>query len=142
MCARFSLTAPPELLARFFGLMGHLELLPRYNVAPTQPSLVVLRSGAPPQGDLFGPATPREVHGFAIVTTTANDLMAPIHDRMPVVVALEDFDRWLDPRTQRDELDGLLRPPAVDLFEATEVCNHVNRVRSEGPQCWQEVGDP
>lgn len=46
MCARFSLTAPPELLARFFGFLGVPEWEPRFNVAPTQ-AVPVLR-GPPP----------------------------------------------------------------------------------------------
>ena len=43
-----------------------------------------------------GPDGP--VRTFAILTTAANELMAPIHDRMPVIVLPEDYDAWLDPR--------------------------------------------
>lgn len=52
------------------------------------------------------PATQQGVETYTIVTTRANDLLAPIHDRMPVVIAVRDYDRWLD----ADD-------PATDLLE-------------------------
>ena len=46
-----------------------------------------------------------------ILTTAANDLVRPIHDRMPVIVAPEDYGRWLDPAVQKPEpILPLLRP--------------------------------
>ncbi|OJU68804.1 MAG: hypothetical protein BGO05_14450, partial [Rhizobiales bacterium 63-7] len=60
-----------------------------------------------------------EVDTAAILTTSANAVMAPIHERMPVVIRQEDFSRWLDCKTQepRDVAD-LLRPVEDDFFEA------------------------
>jgi putative SOS response-associated peptidase YedK len=52
------------------------------------------------------PASDQGVETYTIVTTRANDLLAPIHDRMPVVITERDYDRWLD----ADD-------PAVDLLE-------------------------
>jgi putative SOS response-associated peptidase YedK len=53
------------------------------------------------------PASQQGVETYTIVTTRANDLLAPIHDRMPVVIAERDYDRWLD---ADDAATDLLEP--------------------------------
>jgi putative SOS response-associated peptidase YedK len=75
------------------------------------------------------------VRTFSIITTTANATLAPIHDRMPVLLAPADRDRWLAP-TPADpgELIGLLRPAPDDLLELFPVSRRVNDVRNEGPE--------
>jgi putative SOS response-associated peptidase YedK len=75
-----------------------------------------------------------EVDTGAILTAAANSSFAPIHDRMPVVIAPEDFERWLDCKTQepREVLD-LMRAPDEDLFEAIPVSDLVNKVANIGP---------
>jgi len=70
----------------------------------------------------------------AIVTTEANELMAPIHDRMPVVLERAEWERWLDPATDLSEVEALLRPAAPDLFEAFPVSTAVNNVANDGPE--------
>lgn len=70
----------------------------------------------------------------AIVTTEANELMAPIHDRMPVVIERADWERWLDPGTDLSEVEGLLRPAATGVLEAFPVSTAVNNVANEGPE--------
>ena len=48
---------------------------------------------------------------FTILTTDANDLIRPLHDRMPVILDREDFDLWLDPAVEdRERLQPLLAP--------------------------------
>ena len=78
----------------------------------------------------------------AILTTAANDQIAHIHDRMPVVIRPEDFARWLDCRTQepRDVAD-LLRPVEPGFFEAIPISDKVNKVANMGPEI-QEPVDP
>lgn len=75
------------------------------------------------------------VESCCIVTTDANDALRPIHDRMPVIVAREDFGEWLngDP----DAAAGLLRPyPAAEM--ATYATNPiVNNARNDVPECVQ-----
>lgn len=63
-----------------------------------------------------------------IVTTRANALLAPVHDRMPVVLGESTWDHWLDP-TDRDvdALHALLEPPPVTWFEIFPVSARVNR---------------
>ena len=53
------------------------------------------------------PASQQGVETYTIVTTRANELLAPIHDRMPVVIAERDYDRWLD---ADDPATDLLQP--------------------------------
>lgn len=73
---------------------------------------------------------------FAVITTHANSLMTPIHDRMPVVVPREHYERWLSPEELGiRELGDMLVPPSVDGFEAFEVSPLVNRVQNDSPAC-------
>lgn len=68
----------------------------------------------------------------ALLTVPANAALAPIHDRMPVVIAPGDFDLWLDVAGARpDEIAGLLRPAADDLLEAVPVSRRVNGARDD-----------
>ena len=53
----------------------------------------------------------------AIITITPNDLMAPIHDRMPVILQPADYAAWLDPATDVVKLESLIKPvPEADLI--------------------------
>lgn len=71
---------------------------------------------------------------FSIVTTTPNEAIATLHDRMPVVLERETWDRWLDPRrADPSELMGLLAPSEADL-EIYPVGRDVNDVRRDGPE--------
>jgi putative SOS response-associated peptidase YedK len=70
----------------------------------------------------------------AIVTTRANELMAPIHERMPVVLAPDDWSRWLDPDTDLGTVQGLLVPAPDEWFEVYPVSSLVNNVRNDGPE--------
>ena len=66
---------------------------------------------------------------YAIVTTDANYLMAPIHNRMPVILQPKDYDRWLSrEETERPPVD-LLRPYDVDKMEAHPVDPRVGNVK-------------
>ena len=69
----------------------------------------------------------------AIITTTANGAMAPIHDRMPVLLAPGDYAVWLDPATPAARLKELLRPCADALLRIYPVGPRVGNVRNEGP---------
>ncbi len=73
-----------------------------------------------------------------IVTSRANGVVAPIHDRMPVVLAPEAWDRWLDPDVGADGVCDLLVPAPEDLFEVYPVSDRVNNVANDGP----ELADP
>jgi putative SOS response-associated peptidase YedK len=72
----------------------------------------------------------------AVITTGPNELMRPIHHRMPVMLTPEQFDPWLDPRvTGPAQLAPLLRPAAAATMTALAVDTFVSNVRHEGPAC-------
>jgi putative SOS response-associated peptidase YedK len=73
---------------------------------------------------------------FTILTTEANEVVRPYHERMPVVVAPSDFHLWLDPsRTTSTDLEPLFRPLRAADMIAVAVSPLVNNVRNEGPRC-------
>ena len=76
-----------------------------------------------------------------ILTTEANDLVRPIHDRMPVIVAPEDYARWLDPAVQKPEpVLPLLRPYPSEPMEAYPVGTRVNSPARDEERCLERVG--
>ena len=82
------------------------------------------------------------VRSCAIVTTEANSLMAPIHDRMPVILEPEDWAAWLDPATDMSVVQGLMVPAADGVLEAYPVSSQVNNVANDGPQLLEPLPDP
>jgi putative SOS response-associated peptidase YedK len=75
------------------------------------------------------------VETCTIITTEANELVRPVHERMPAILAPGDFTTWLDPRTPAGQLHGLLRPyPAGDMA-ADPASPYVNSPRNQGPRC-------
>jgi putative SOS response-associated peptidase YedK len=75
------------------------------------------------------------VQSCSIITTQANGVVRPVHDRMPVIVAPNDFAAWLDPQTGPVDLHGLLRPyPAAEMI-GWPVSSYVSNARNEGPEC-------
>ena len=73
-----------------------------------------------------------EVETACIITTTANRTLAPIHDRMPVVIAPDGFDLWLDcANVDAATAAALILPAPDDLFEAYEVSTAVNRTAND-----------
>jgi putative SOS response-associated peptidase YedK len=67
---------------------------------------------------------------FTIMTTAANATMAPIHNRMPVILEEEDWRTWLG-EVPRDPLE-LLRPAAEDVLRLWPVGRAVNNVQNNG----------
>lgn len=73
------------------------------------------------------------LHSATVVTTNANGTMAPVHDRMPVILPKAMWDIWLDPLNQNIEmLAKLLVPAPDDMLEMHEVSTEVNNVRNKG----------
>lgn len=71
-----------------------------------------------------------------IITTTPNDLMAPIHNRMPVILPAEAYDVWLAPGEQSGvELQNLLAPYPAAEMQAYAVSTFVNSPRNDSPEC-------
>src|SRR5260370_21582063 len=213
MCGRYLLKAPADALPRAFGFVEQPNLMPRYNIAPTQ-EVPVIRGRLEPKGertlqllrwglipyfaeDMKGgaklinarsegiadrssfreafrkrrclvpadgfyewrtegklkqpyliqrrdrepfafaglwerwvpktqPPEPAYIHSFTIVTTQANALLKPLHQRMPVILAPQDYARWLDRGSTDAELKALLEPALADLLGTFPVSPRVN----------------
>ena len=78
------------------------------------------------------PADGEPVETFTIVTTDANEQVARIHDRMPVILPMDAIDTWLT--APPDEALKLLKPYA-GAVNLRAVGKHVSNVRNEGPEC-------
>lgn len=221
MCARFTLSAPLHRIAELFDLDLLLDVLPRFNVAPTQQVLTVrdsadgkreyaqLRWGLVPSWatdlaignkllnarsetvgekpsfrDAFRKRRcliaadgfyewktenkkkqPYHIHfpdrgpfAFAgiwdrwrdpagsvietcsILTTTANELLRPLHDRMPVILAKKDFNRWLNLQINKtEELSDLFEPLPVHALEMFAVTPQVNKPIYDEPVCIEPI---
>lgn len=70
---------------------------------------------------------------FTIVTTSANELVGTLHDRMPVLLDLDSASRWMFATTPRGSLDALLVPAPQSSLEMTAVSTLVNSVKNDDP---------
>lgn len=213
MCGRGSLTASPEEIEEAFGVADVPAVSPRYNIAPSEPMLVVrsattdereaalLRWGLVRPGSEYAKApinlpiehaargamrrTLRErrciipltgfyewkragkarqpfnvrrkdgkVFGVAglwdrlesgdaaplesclVLTTAANGVVLPIHDRMPVILEPASYERWLSPPDRGGpELMAAFQQLSEDLLESYPVSSLVNKAGVEDPRC-------
>ena len=73
---------------------------------------------------------------FTILTTTPNELMAGLHDRMPVILKPSTYDEWLEPRPlDPDRLHELVAAYPAEDMEAYPVTTHVNRPANDDSDC-------
>jgi putative SOS response-associated peptidase YedK len=80
------------------------------------------------------------VESCAIITTDANDVLRPLHDRMPVILDQRDYARWLDPaNADPGVLQEMLRPYPPEQMTAVAVSPYVNNARNEGEKCLRAV---
>nr|WP_308113417.1 SOS response-associated peptidase [Alicyclobacillus tolerans] len=81
-----------------------------------------------------------KVSTCTVITTGANELMAPIHHRMPVILNKESEAVWLDPDVRNtDQLLSLLQPYPHQAMRAYRVPAFVGSVKNDGPECIQEL---
>lgn len=71
---------------------------------------------------------------FSVITTEANESLASIHHRMPVILPKNEFQTWMQSPKQA-ELKSLLKACPNDYLQARRVGPHVNSSRNEGPEC-------
>ena len=81
-----------------------------------------------------------KIRSCTIITTEANELVADIHHRMPVILAPEDYACWLDADSGEDELLSLLAPYPSEQMEAYPVSTRVNRPANDDSGCVEPVG--
>jgi len=75
-----------------------------------------------------------ELLTFTVITTDPNEVVQPLHDRMPVIIPERNYDRWLNVSdTQRLPID-LLRPYEADKMTAWKVDKAVGNVKNDSPE--------
>jgi putative SOS response-associated peptidase YedK len=74
------------------------------------------------------------LHTYAIITTEANEMVKPIHDRMPVILSKEGEELWLDEHESQDDLLSLLKPYTADEMKAYAVSPLVNSPVNNVPE--------
>src|SRR5208283_6031703 len=80
------------------------------------------------------------IESCTILTTDANDLTQPIHDRMPVILKPEDYDLWLDPQVKAPNLlKPLLCPYPSEEMIVQPVSAKVNKASYDAPDCVEAV---
>lgn len=111
---------------------------PKEGKPPKQPYAFEVSSGGlfafAGLWDAWKDAEGHWLQSFAIVTTEANELMVPIHPRMPVILHARDYDRWLA-REETERLPiYLLRPFESEEMEVYEANVKVGNIRNNGPE--------
>ncbi|MDO8474617.1 MAG: SOS response-associated peptidase [Candidatus Rokubacteria bacterium] len=164
MCGRYTQTAAFDELALRFGITvedaGLEDLPPRYNVAPSQSvPIVVAHNGGRPlvmakwgfhpvwmKTSKLAPINAKAEtvanapETCTIITTTPNDLVAAIHNRMPVILKRDDEVRWTDAHvTDPAAVLPCLRPLPAELMEGYPVSTLVSSPGNEGPRLVQPV---
>lgn len=219
MCSRYAFKSPAAEVALHFGVDAVPEIAPRYNIAPTQPILIIrqpwqqpdakreaasvmwglvpswakdasmgarltnargetvaekpsfrsafrrMRCLIPADGFYEWEDTPSgkqpwfirlkcqgllafaglwehwqapdgtPIETAAIITTDANELVRPVHDRMPVILQPADYAAWLGAQTSAEDLKALLKPLPEDLMERYRVSRRMSNARNEGEEC-------
>jgi putative SOS response-associated peptidase YedK len=110
-----------------------------------QPYLVRARDGKPfafaGLWDRWSGGAGDPIESCTIVTTDANDLLRPVHDRMPVILPPPDVSLWLDPDVRLyAELESLLDPIPSESVELTPVSPRVNRIQNDDSGCIEPLG--
>lgn len=106
-----------------------------------QPYLITMQNGEP--FTLAGlwenwknPATGEWTRTFTIITTEANPLVRKLHDRMPVIIAPDDQERWLN---SGESASDLLRPFPAERMRMWPVSRNVNSPKNDGPELIEPI---
>ena len=81
------------------------------------------------------------IESVAIITASANELMQPIHDRMPVILEKEEAAAWIAPATKLEKALAMLKPCSSARMVAYHVSNLVNSARHDRPECVARVAE-
>jgi hypothetical protein len=88
------------------------------------------------------PATREPLETFTVITTDPNELVEPMHNRMPVIIQPKDYDRWLTPGDPQCPPVDLLRPFPADRMNAWKVDRKVGNVKNDTPDCIEPRPNP
>jgi putative SOS response-associated peptidase YedK len=89
--------------------------------------------------DVWRDAEGTELYSYTIITTAPNELVAPIHNRMPVILHPDDEGTWLNKETNPARLQALLAPYPAEEMEAYRVSRAVNNPANESAELMQPV---
>jgi putative SOS response-associated peptidase YedK len=79
----------------------------------------------------------KRVESFTIITTEPNELVRPVHNRMPAILRAEDEEQWLDAsRTPFVKAKSVLKPYPEELMDAHDVSPIVNSAKYDGPELY------
>jgi len=92
--------------------------------------------------DVWRDADGRPLPTATILTGAAPADLRDVHDRAPVVVTRDEWQRWLDPRRGTDDVRDLLRPTPLGTVTARAVSDAVGDVRANGPHLVEPVSVP
>ncbi len=110
----------------------------KVNGKEKQPMRVMLKSGGifsmAGLYDTWITADGGKIHTCTIITTEPNELMKDIHDRMPVILAVEDEKIWLDKGQKVEQMKMLLKPYPAGEMMAYPVSKAVGNVKNDGPE--------
>lgn len=110
----------------------------------TQPWFLSLRSGEPfafaGLWETWNHPDGKALESCTILTTAANEFMAEVHERMPVILDREVWPLWLDPQLQdADTVQELLQPSLSEIWQRVPVSPLVNHVKHDRPECMQPI---
>lgn len=88
--------------------------------------------------DIWNSAEGDQLKTACILTTSPNELVKPIHDRMPVILPMDQYQTWLSPDEVKPEmLQPLMLPYPAEEMQAYPVSPYVNSPKNNSPQCIQ-----
>ena len=111
-----------------------------------QPYYIQLRDGRPfafaGLWEVWEGSANSSLETCTLLTTDANELLRPIHDRMPVILPESAYELWLDPAVQEpDRLKPLLVPYPSEEMSLCPVSSRVNKAEFDSPECIAEVNE-
>jgi putative SOS response-associated peptidase YedK len=109
----------------------------RTEAGGKQPHLFLLRNGEPfAFAGIWEAAGEGRPETYCILTTAPNEVVAPVHNRMPVILTGSAMPRWLGSEPlEESERQALVQPLASELMTVIRVSRFVNSTRNEGPEC-------
>lgn len=84
-------------------------------------------------------ATGKELQTYTVITTDPNELLEPIHNRMPVIVARKDYERWMASIDPAHLPVDLLKPYPADEMKIWKVSSAVGNVRNNTPELIEQL---
>jgi putative SOS response-associated peptidase YedK len=116
----------------------------RLNEKTRMPYHFALKGGGPFFiAGLYEAATATRPETYCLLTTGPNELMAPIHDRMPVILNVNTIQSWLEPGPMTPEkARSICQPYAAEQMEAWAVSPIVNSPKHDGPDCVAPLSEP